>query len=530
MAFDYQSTVFKSSYLPASSQQAAFDAFHEKWSHHPLDVILQLRGFYIKVGQVLSGQPALLPEPYVRSLKSLQEDVPPPPFSTVAAVIASELGVSSVADVFSQFDETPIGAASIGAVHLATLRESGGNRRVAVKVQYPEAEPFFFLDFATIILFFRLVNPNLVDVVRGQQSMFANEFDYRKEGANLRLMCSAVKGRFDKLNFPAPYDDEHPNLPETFRRANKCLVTKRVLVMDLCEGKTLTKIGADLLKDLAKSQGLTVEQLTESVRRRMLDPNFVDSVADTQRRLPSDFSLASLLFVLRARDSVLNALRSSYNVLFHQLLNVVAAPLPPLAASLPLPPDGPRLMRFLNEVQGACIFELGAFNPDLHAGNVMVDSSTGVVSLLDFGQVVRLDDEYRTDFARYIIALDDRDKEAVRTYWSKLGNEFVWNETGEMNPVNETFACACFHFGGPSGMKEGMSILGFNSISEVLGTKLIDKINITKTEARYGMLQRSGICLSGVAAQVGVIGISTAKSLRPAAEKWLLAKNKVVGK
>jgi hypothetical protein len=433
-------------------------------------------------------------------------------------VIEKELG-APLHEIFSHIDEVPVGAASIGAVHFATLAALP-HRQVAVKVQYPEAEAFFQLDFKTILLFFKLVNPQLVDVVRAQQSLFANEFDYRKEGRNLRLMCSRVKDRFANLNFPAPYDDEHPHLPPLFKGTGKCLVTQRVLVMDRCEGKTLTKIGGELLKQLAESQGVTVEQLVATVRKKMLDPNFVDKFADSQS-MPSERTLALLQSLLLARDAFQNVFLRSYNLIFSSALRV-AAPLP-LARSR-LPPNGPRLMRFLYEVQGMCIFELGAFNPDLHAGNVMLDEETGVVTLLDYGQLVPLGEEYKLNFAKYIIAVDDKNKEAVKEYWAKLGNEFVWNETGEVNPLDETFACACFHFGGSVGMKEGMRILGFKNISEVMGKNLFEKLTITKTEACYGFLQRSGVCLSGVAQQIGVGGISTAKYLRPAAEKFLKKK------
>ena len=454
--------------------------------------------------------------PYIISLKVLQEEVPPPPFSVVKGVVESEL-CASLDSLFATFDPTPVGSASIGAVHIATLKSDG--RRVAVKVQYPEAQKFFALDFATILFFFEIINPMLVEVVKAQQKMFSNEFDYRKESDNLRKMCTEVKGKFRNLNFPEPYDALHPNLPPSVRARGGSLVTAKVLVMDVCEGKTITKLGKQLVAQLAASQNMTVEDLTAQVRRKMLDPNFVETVVG--KRIPSEAEFAVFLSLLRAKDLVRNLSAFAFNWSLGLLLS-----LPPLEyVRSALPPNGPRLLRFLYDVHGFCLFELGVFNPDPHAGNVMLDEATGVVSLLDYGQLVAVDEmEARLYFARFIVAIDDRDVEGVVKYWVLLGNEFVWNETGEVNPPNETFACACFHFGGAAGMREGLKILGFKSISEVMGKTLLDKINITKTDAKYGMLQRSGFCLSGVGQQVGVGGISTAKMLRPAAERFLLSR------
>ena len=92
----------------------------------------------------------------------------------------------------------------------------------------------------------------------------------------------------------------------------------------------------------------------------------------------------------------------------------------------------------------------------------MLDEKTNTVSLIDYGQLLQVDKEYRTNFAKFIIAVDDRNKEEVHRIWILLGNEFVWKPSGEVNPVNETYACALFHFGGNQGMMEGMKILEYH--------------------------------------------------------------------
>lgn len=75
---------------------------------------------FIKLGQLLSTRPDLLPPDVVSELAKLQDRVPPFPFAEVRQVIAAELG-QEVDEVFASFDPEPVGSASLGQVHQATL-------------------------------------------------------------------------------------------------------------------------------------------------------------------------------------------------------------------------------------------------------------------------------------------------------------------------------------------------------------------------------------------------------------------------
>jgi hypothetical protein len=132
MAASYGLLTYQIHDLPAEEQKARFLDFHTEWAEQPLAGVLSLRGYYVKIGQVVSNQPALLPKPYRKSLKILQEEVPPEPFERIRGIVEDELG--KIEDTFAAFDEVPLGAASIGQVHEARLKEGG--EEVVVKVQY----------------------------------------------------------------------------------------------------------------------------------------------------------------------------------------------------------------------------------------------------------------------------------------------------------------------------------------------------------------------------------------------------------
>eukprot|EP01052_Picozoa_sp_SAG31_P006788 SAG31_NODE_316_length_17841_cov_33.716154_8_plen_94_part_00 len=86
----------------------------------------------IKFGQVCSVRPELVPAAYREQFKQLQHEVPASDFAGVQQTIEKELG-APLSNLFVEFDERPLGAASIGQAHRARVSHDGPE--VAVKVQ-----------------------------------------------------------------------------------------------------------------------------------------------------------------------------------------------------------------------------------------------------------------------------------------------------------------------------------------------------------------------------------------------------------
>jgi ubiquinone biosynthesis protein len=162
--------------------------------------LVELGPAYIKLGQVLSTRPDLLPRPYIDELEHLQDDVPPMPLEQVETSIEEELH-ARISKLFESFEPMPLGSASLGQVHAAILRDG---RSVVVKVQRPKlreqlAEDIeFFHELAVFLTEHTSAGSriDLIGVVQQVERALVDELDYRTEARN------AASFRKDLATFP----------------------------------------------------------------------------------------------------------------------------------------------------------------------------------------------------------------------------------------------------------------------------------------------------------------------------------------
>src|SRR6476620_12568698 len=115
--------------------------------------LVELGPAYVKLGQVLSTRPDLVPDAYIAELQRLQDDVAPVPFADIEQVVQEQIG-GRISKLFDTFDHTPLASASLGQAHAATLRDG---RSVVVKVQRPDIRASladdieFFRELATFL-------------------------------------------------------------------------------------------------------------------------------------------------------------------------------------------------------------------------------------------------------------------------------------------------------------------------------------------------------------------------------------------
>jgi ubiquinone biosynthesis protein len=202
------------------------------------DDLEQLGPTFVKLGQLLSTRPDLLPPAYLTALARLQDKVEPFPFSEVERIVADELGVR-ISKAFAEFEPTPLAAASLGQVHRAKLRSG---RRVAVKVQRPGVREQIIEDLGALAEIGEFIDAH-TEV--GQQYEFARmieefrrsvlrELDYIQEGGHLVVFKRNLAG-FARLVVPAPIED---------------YTTSRVLTMEYVPGTKITALSRAVLLDV----------------------------------------------------------------------------------------------------------------------------------------------------------------------------------------------------------------------------------------------------------------------------------------
>src|SRR5690606_24132018 len=139
----------RSAFLPAHRQAGALATLHRRNARRFAETSLEQGGAFLKIGQLLSTRPDLLPAPWVEELTALQDNARPESPAQMRAVLEEEFGLPAEV-LFREFDDEPLAAASIGQVHRAVLEDG---REVAVKIQRPGLPDIIELDITLMRLF-----------------------------------------------------------------------------------------------------------------------------------------------------------------------------------------------------------------------------------------------------------------------------------------------------------------------------------------------------------------------------------------
>ncbi|MUV56703.1 Predicted unusual protein kinase regulating ubiquinone biosynthesis, AarF/ABC1/UbiB family [Halogeometricum rufum] len=173
-----------------------------------LDSLLTLGPTFIKLGQLLSTRPDILPPQYIEVLSSLQDDVPPAPWSDAKQVLEEELG--PIDEAFASFDDDPISGASLGQVY--TARYDGED--VAVKVRRPGIESLVEADLRVVRwslpILMRFIGQGRAFSLENLADEFAKtirqEMDYGRERRILEQIRSNFEG--DRtIRIPDPVEE-----------------------------------------------------------------------------------------------------------------------------------------------------------------------------------------------------------------------------------------------------------------------------------------------------------------------------------
>lgn len=184
---------------------------------------------FVKMGQIASTRPDLVPADIIAELEHLQDQVPAFPYEEARRIVEKELG-RPLEEMFMEFHEIPFAAASIGQVHYAVLKSG---KKVVVKVQRPHIQADVATDLEILVDLARLAESRLEWArnyrVREMILEFAKaltaELDYVKEARN------AEKFAVQCADMP------HIRIPAVYRDFS----SRKVMTMEYIEGIKLSE-------------------------------------------------------------------------------------------------------------------------------------------------------------------------------------------------------------------------------------------------------------------------------------------------
>jgi len=207
------------------------------------EALEELGPTFIKIGQVLSTRPDILPEPYIGEFQKLQDKVKPESFEDIRSIVESELN-SPLGELFAEFEREPAACASLAQVHTACLKSG---EKVVVKVKRPRVQEIIITDIAILRRLARIIKLapqgniiNPVEVVDELWHSIKLELDFENESSNIKKFSECNRD-VKCITSPKVYDE---------------FTTSNVLVMEYIDGikiadtELLTAEGYDL-KEIA---------------------------------------------------------------------------------------------------------------------------------------------------------------------------------------------------------------------------------------------------------------------------------------
>lgn len=215
---------------------------------------------YVKLGQLMSTRPDILPPDFIAELAKLLDSVPPFPAALARRRIEEELG-QPIEALYATFDSTPVASASIGQVHYATLHSG---ERVVVKVQRPNIRRTIGSDLGLLLRQARFLesrsalarNYQLVELIDEFGQALQDELDYMREGRNAERLAQALA------------DDERVAIPKVYWD----LTTSQVITLEDVRGPKLTEL-AELQR-----QGYDLASISEVIADIYFQQIFRDGV------------------------------------------------------------------------------------------------------------------------------------------------------------------------------------------------------------------------------------------------------------
>ncbi|KAJ6812276.1 uncharacterized protein M6B38_149255 [Iris pallida] len=294
---DYKATQNRAKWVNGAEKDVLWGKTHRRNARRVLNLIIELEGLWVKLGQYLSTRADVLPEVYICLLRQLQDSLPPRPLREVRRTIEKQLG-KSMNDLFSNFVETPLATASIAQVHRATLRDG---QEVVVKVQHDGIKEVILEDLKnakSIVDWIAWAEPqyDFKPMIDEWCKEAPKELDFNNEAENTRKVSKNLRCRTDQDN-AKQFNKLDVLIPEVIKSA------ERVLVLQYMDGIRLNDSESLEAYDVDKQK--LVEEITRAYAHQIYvdgffngDPhpgNFLVSKEPPYRPILLDFGLTKAI-------------------------------------------------------------------------------------------------------------------------------------------------------------------------------------------------------------------------------------------
>lgn len=202
-------------------------------------VIQDLGPSFIKLGQIASTRPDLIPPDVILELKKLQDNVASIPFDEIKKQIETSLG-ATIEEVFVSFDEKPLATASIGQVHRAVLATPDGEVQVVVKVQRPRVSEIVTRDLELLHIMAAAIERAIPETKIYSPVGLVQQFD-RSITAELNFLIEGENGERFTQNFEGSKESQFVRFPKVYKQAS----SKQILSLEFFDGVKIDKAVAN---------------------------------------------------------------------------------------------------------------------------------------------------------------------------------------------------------------------------------------------------------------------------------------------
>ncbi|KAG6772979.1 hypothetical protein POTOM_024409 [Populus tomentosa] len=391
---------------------------HERNAKRVRNMMIQLGGLWVKLGQYLSTRADVLPSAYISLLKQLQDSLPPRPLQEVCRTIERELG-KSMKEIFLDFDENSLATASIAQVHRATLIDG---REVVVKVQHEDIKTIILEDLKdakSIVDWIAWAEPqyNFNPMIDEWCKEAPKELDFNHEAVMMIGGVAAAKllGMVDTLYEGGENSSDGGSVRLTLITLVKTVWCFHEVSLDVVEMKVMVGDGV-----FSQFLALLLKVKLPTPYDELWSFVFIENTRTVSKNLGCTNKYDSDKSINQVDVLIPEVIQSTEKVLILEYMDGIR-----LNDLESLEACGANKQKIVEEITRAYAHQIyvdGFFNGDPHTGNFLVSKEPPHRPiLLDFGFTKKISSSMKQSLAKMFLATAEGDHVALLSSFAEMG-------------------------------------------------------------------------------------------------------------